>query len=1450
MYCDFFGLRCPPFDDIPDPRFFYASADHEEALALLRFAAANRKGPVLLTGPLGTGKTLLCRTLLSHLDIGAIPVLGTCSPGDPSGLIRRVCKALNLRLTRSAVPAEDAERLKKHILSRTSPRRSMVLLVLDQVENLTPADFEELSILSSLEVHSSRLLQIILVGHPRVAETLAAQQFEQLRQRMFAVHHLRPLRAEEVPLYVRHRLSEAGCSEEPLFDDDGLSLIAERSEGVPRLVNQLCDAAMLAAFSAGRRTIDRALVSEIILPSAAVSATAKAKAASAEAGADPAAPEQASQTTTRIEQVLSEGEALAGRLEKALLRAEPITTGANLDPASGGCEVAGRSTADRLFELLRDAPDALATAQSSTEAIEQRIEGACARAEGAACRLENAVAESARLSENITGQIGMIEEACDRARSVRAELSGPADGQGGTGEYTEQRLISLLEKLDATGGMDSLIERLDQAGKLAAEKAEEAIRDLTDRTPQAAREQIETLQATITESRRASEQLHGKIADGQTALEAIEHRLRAGVADGQSVAEALNGASNNAATSVKALQTETDAVQGRSGQIMSVIQAAKATGAGATLVVEEACRAVDHLAGTVSEAEKAVQAIEDRLQANLADGRSTIDTLNETATRAGDTIESLREEIGAVQDKSEQMASVTKASREATGQAESVIADAHVAADQLLGKIVEGGQAVQAIEERLHANLADGRSTIDTLSETAARAGETIDSLREEVSAAQDKSRQIASVTEASQEAARQAQSATSEAQRAAEQLRGKVADGDQAIQAIQERLRASLGDGHSTIEALNEAATWGVHTLDALRVEIGVAREKSEQMASLTEASGEATGQAQSVIADAHRAADQLLGKVADGDQAVEAIEQRLRAGITEGEDAGARLEGRLELRLAAGQAAAESLGETTARGSEAAKTLLVQIGVAEEKARQLGSVTSAAREASQQAASIVQEAHLAAGQLCDTRDGAEAAQQHLESACARAEQDAENLEALQAGATGTVARLDERLSSADSAAERIGRMIDEVWSLTSTTEDRARQLSAEAERVERLLGELRQSGGETKKLAERLATQTPQAAELLSKLGQRCRQVPGLVAQLAEYKKASVQATEQCKGQTEQADQAAAALVESVRSSTSLIDKLGQAAARATRTAEKLAERREAAHAALERQQMLHDRDQSLLEQLQVQTCQVEDLLQGLSACTADATRANDQLAENCQRAGQTIEQMAGQIEAVDAREQVLDAAQQTLSEFIGHAESINRQIRKLQGQADSFEVHVSRLLEKPEQIVSDAKAQSAQLQGVCRAVRKVFASLAQATLQANHRIEHFSRMGRTAEGRAHRLSAETARAAETLRTWVTEAVRAHSRLTESLERCPTASQTHPAESLAGLASVTRMQGLPGLDNMSEKTPFDLPATAEGLGRAAATQARSRTEEISQLIEEARRFAEGEAEMANSEY
>ncbi|MHC4066561.1 MAG: ExeA family protein, partial [Planctomycetota bacterium] len=362
MYCDFFGLRCPPFDDVPDPRFFFPSADHEEALALLRFAATNRKGPVLLTGGLGTGKTLLCRTLLSRVHIECIPVVCTCTPGDPNGLIRRVCKALNLRLVRSGVPVEEADRLKKHLSSRTTAQRSVVLLVLDQVENLTAADFEELVILSNLEAHGRRLVQILLVGQPRVTETLAAPQFEQLRQRMFALHNLRLLSAEEVVQYVRHRLNVVGRSDEALFDDDALALIAERSGGVPRLINQICDAALLAAYSTERKTIDRSVVAEVNVPTTSLLATASAEVTTAAGATTSASPEGTARVADRIEQMLSAGETLAERLERSLQRAESVAATATMDASVASAETAVQSTADQLSELLATAPEALAAA--------------------------------------------------------------------------------------------------------------------------------------------------------------------------------------------------------------------------------------------------------------------------------------------------------------------------------------------------------------------------------------------------------------------------------------------------------------------------------------------------------------------------------------------------------------------------------------------------------------------------------------------------------------------------------------------------------------------------------------------------------------------------------------------------------------------------------------------------------------------------------------------------------------------------------------------------------------------------------------------------------------------------------------------------------------------------------------------------------------------------------
>ena len=729
----------------------------------------------------------------------------------------------------------------------------------------------------------------------------------------------------------------------------------------------------------------------------------------------------------------------------------------------------------------------------------------------------------------------------------------------------------------------------------------------------------------------AAEGLLGKIADGQTAAGAIEHRLQAGIADAQSATDTLTEAVSKAATSTQVLQVEVDAAEERSGRLVSVIQAAKQVDAVASSAVDKAASAAERLASKVQEGERVVEVIEDRLRTSLADGHSAIDTLNQIVTRAGDTADSLGAEMGAAQEKRGQIASVTAAAREATRQAQAVIAEAHQAADQLPGKMAAGANAVQDLEARLAAGIAEGRAVADSLGET------------------------------------------------------------------------------------IRESAT-SVH---ALEQRTGASAEQCGQIDNLVRALEQARERSASILGEARNTGDQLASRIADGEQAL--------AGVGD----------RLEERLADGQAMTDALSELTARAGDVSGLLRVHVGAAEEKTNRLASTASAARQANHQTASAIEEAHAVAEQL------------------GRATTDA------QTAAETVRGRIETALADAQPAVEHLLENIQTALG----DEGRAQRLSAEVGRAEKLHSDLRQ-------------------------------------------------------------------------------------------TADRLAERREAARATLQRQQLLHERDQQLLEQLQSQIGAAEGLASSLSASTADAGRVHERLDKSCQGAGEKIERVAVQIEAVDARRQVLEVAEATLQEFVDHAESIGRQIGKLQGQADSFEVHVSRLLEKPERIVAGAQAQSDQLQEVCRVVRKVFASLSQATLQANRRIEQFSRLSRTAEGRASRLSTETARATETLRTWVAEAVQAQSRLTESLERCPTASQTHPAESLSGLASLARRQSLPEMDNLCEDLPADAPTTvgdppaaANGIPLQAGTRARSRSEEISQLIAEAHKFAEGELAMAHDE-
>lgn len=257
MYNQHFGLSETPFSISPDPRYLFMSARHREALAHLLYGLRIDGGFVLLTGEVGTGKTTLCRCLLEqvpeHCDIAFIfnPKVNV------QELLRTLCDELHIELPaglRGLKPLVD--RLNAHLLASHARGRKTVLIV-DEAQNLSNDVLELLRLLTNLETSQRKLLQIILLGQPELRERLAQPQMRQLAQRIVARYHLEPLSRQEVSTYVQHRLAVAGARAN-LFPPRLLARLYALSGGTPRLINLICDRALLGAFVKGRSTVDMA----------------------------------------------------------------------------------------------------------------------------------------------------------------------------------------------------------------------------------------------------------------------------------------------------------------------------------------------------------------------------------------------------------------------------------------------------------------------------------------------------------------------------------------------------------------------------------------------------------------------------------------------------------------------------------------------------------------------------------------------------------------------------------------------------------------------------------------------------------------------------------------------------------------------------------------------------------------------------------------------------------------------------------------------------------------------------------------------------------------------------------------------------------------------------------------------------------------------------------------
>lgn len=264
MYLEYFQLQAEPFNIAPNPDMLFPSARHKEAIAYLKYGLRGTGGFVMLTGEVGTGKTMVSRAVLADVP-DSFNVAYILNPTLNSvQLLQSVCEAFGVEVQSDKTNEHKAlsDALQRFLIEQDSAGKSC-LLVIDEAQHLSAEALEQLRLFTNIETNEKKLLQIILIGQPELQEKLSTRELRQLAQRITARYHLLPLQLDETYFYINHRLQTVGATR-PLFEKSAMQLIYKATKGTPRLINLVADRALMGTFAQHKPSVSKQIVKQAI----------------------------------------------------------------------------------------------------------------------------------------------------------------------------------------------------------------------------------------------------------------------------------------------------------------------------------------------------------------------------------------------------------------------------------------------------------------------------------------------------------------------------------------------------------------------------------------------------------------------------------------------------------------------------------------------------------------------------------------------------------------------------------------------------------------------------------------------------------------------------------------------------------------------------------------------------------------------------------------------------------------------------------------------------------------------------------------------------------------------------------------------------------------------------------------------------------------------------------